>query len=490
MSESKLLKTEYLIVIDKKNTSALYNFLNSNKRFNELLEQDQEINIQARRNEIFYRNVSFFYNVKHGHVDGKDQKYFYVVIGNKGDLKFEYKDLLRSIKKIIYEENFILETLQDDLSFYYSQHAYSLIHEIENHMRKFITFFMVAIVGKDWVEDNAPKIVKDAIEKSKRKQYSDVLQQLDFKHLGDVLFSRYQNGENSKLLNKISSYTNVEQINLKELKDYVPTSNWDKFFKELVDCDDSYLKTRWNSLYELRNIVAHTSSLSEDKYNDIVNLVAEVRPKLQSAFEKLNTLKLKSNEKLAISESVATNVVPNLGLYFEELDFYEMELRGLFNEYEDLSFLQLVYKLKEDNKIDSTTFEKIDKMMKLKSKLIFESTPSDGSLTKLNKQLGELNHEIQSTWSRDVYFAFKSMGGKGSLEDVYSSVSETSTRKLSTSWRGSVRKAIYTNSSDADLFDGRFDIYKKVNKGIWMIRKDLDGLVLEKFLGEECGKNS
>ncbi|MEN2500987.1 MAG: hypothetical protein MHMPM18_005135, partial [Marteilia pararefringens] len=53
---------------------------------------------------------------------------------------------------MVYEEGFILETLQDDLSFYYSQQAYSLIHEIENYMRKFITFFMVAIVGKDWVQ--------------------------------------------------------------------------------------------------------------------------------------------------------------------------------------------------------------------------------------------------------------------------------------------------------------------------------------------------
>ena len=301
----KILKTEYLIVIDKVSTSALYSFLNSNKRFNEFLEQDKELVIQARSSVITYRNITFTYNVKHGQVDGKEQKYFYLIVGNKGEPKSEYRDLLRSIKTMIYEENFILETLQDDLSFHYSQHAYSLIHEIENYMRKFITFFMIAIVGKDWVQDNAPKIVKDAIGKSKRKQYSDVLQQLDFKHLGDVLFSSYQNGDNSKLLNKISSYTDVNQINLKELKDFIPTSNWDNFFKDIVDCDDLYLKTRWNSLYELRNIVAHTSSLSEDNYNDIVNLVNDVRPKLQSAFEKLHTIKLKSNEKLTISERVA-----------------------------------------------------------------------------------------------------------------------------------------------------------------------------------------
>lgn len=490
MTKLEILKTEYLIIIDKKSTSALYSFLNSNKRFGELLEQDKEIHIRARRNEISYKNMTFSYNVQNGLVDGKEQKYFYLVVGNKGDLKPEYKNLLRAIKKIAYEENFILETLQDDLSFFYSQHAYSLIHEIENYMRKFITFFMVAIVGKDWVQDNAPKIVKDAIGKSKRKQYSDVLQQLDFKHLGDVLFSSYQNGDNSKLLNKISSYTDINQINLKELKDFIPTSNWDNFFKDIVDCDDSYLKTRWNSLYELRNIVAHTSSLSEDNYNDIVSLVSDVRPKLQSAFEKLNTIKLKSNEKLTISERVAKDLDPLLRQSLEELNFYEAEFRELYVEYGDLTFLELINQLKSDGAIDIATFDNIEQIMSLKSKLIFESSPSNSNVIKLNEQLGELNHEIQSSWSRDVYFAMKGIGGEGSLEDIYRTISDTSTRKFSTNWRSTVRKAIYTNSSDADLFDGRFDIYKKIRKGTWMIRKGLNEQVLKKFIGEECEKSS
>lgn len=485
-----MLKTEYLIIIDKVSSSALYSFLNSNKRFNEFLEQDKDLAIQARSGVISYKDTTFTYNVKHGQVDGKEQKYFYLIVGNKGEVKPEYKDLLRAIKKMVYEEGFILETLQDDLSFYYSQQAYSLIHEIENYMRKFITFFMVAIVGKDWVQGNSPKIIKEAINKSKRKQYSDVLQQLDFKHLGDVLFSSYQNSDNSKLLSKISSYENTSQIDLEELKSFIPTSNWDSFFKGIVDCDDLYLKSRWDSLYELRNIVAHTSSLSEDNYNEILSLVNDVKPKLQSAFEKLNTIKLKSNERLSISERVAKDLDPILRQSLEELSFYEVEFRNLYTEYEGTTFLELINQLKKDGKIDIATFEKIEQIMNLKSKLIFESSPSNTNVRKLNEQLGELNHDIQSTWSRDVYFAFIRLKGKGSLEDIYRIIFETSTRKFSTNWRGTVRKAIYTNSSNADLFDGRFDIYKKVSKGIWMIRKDLDEQVLKSFLGEEYGKNS
>jgi hypothetical protein len=53
-----------------------------------------------------------------------------------------------------------------------------------------------------------------------------------------------------------------------------------------------------------------------------------------------------------------------------------------------------------------------------------------------------------------------------------------------------VRKAIYTNSSDADLFDGRFDIYKKINKGFWMIRKDINEHTLKEFLGNLHDENT
>jgi hypothetical protein len=483
-------KTEYLIVIDKNNTSALYDFLNSNKRFNELLEQNKDISIRGRANKITFKNITFDYTVKHGEVDGKEQKYFYLTIGNNGDLNPEYKELLKAIKKNVYKEDFILETLQDDLSFYYSQQAYSLIHEIENYMRKFITFFMIAIVGKDWFENSTPKIVKDAIEKSKRNQYSDVLQKLDFKHLGDVLFGNYQNEDNSKLLKKISSYKDNSEIDLEELKGFVPSSNWHKFFKGIVDCDDTYLKSRWNDLYDLRNIVAHTSSLSEDKYLEIKSLVSDVQPKLIEAFEKLNTIKLKSNERLEISERIAKNVDKNVGHYFEDLNDYEMEIRDLIDGSEKLSFEDLIQQLKSESRIDSDTFNKIEQMMELKSKLIFESVPSNKKLSKLNQQLGELKNKMHNTWSKDVYQALKNIGGKGTWEDIYESVSKTSSRNFSTSWQNSVRKAIYTNSSDADLFDGRFDIYKKINKGFWMIRKDINEHTLKEFLGNLHDENT
>lgn len=55
-------------------------------------------------------------------------------------------------------------------------------------------------------------------------------------------------------------------------------------------------------------------------------------------------------------------------------------------------------------------------------------------------------------------------------------------RNLFGSWKTSVRRVIYSNSSDADLFEGKFDIYKRVEKGKWMLRKDLNEELIHKFL--------
>lgn len=70
-------------------------------------------------------------------------------------------------------------------------------------MRKLITFFMLTNVGKKWVSEAFPTTVNETIEKSKRKQYVGVLHQIDFIHLGDILFKTYQTRKTSDLFEKI-----------------------------------------------------------------------------------------------------------------------------------------------------------------------------------------------------------------------------------------------------------------------------------------------
>src|SRR5262249_55881546 len=71
------------------------------------------------------------------------------------------------------------------------------------------------------------------------------------------------------------------------LQDFIPQSNWKRYFGGLVDCDDSYLDSRWKKLYELRCKVAHNALMTGKDLEDAQKLIAEVKPKLLDAIAKL-----------------------------------------------------------------------------------------------------------------------------------------------------------------------------------------------------------
>jgi hypothetical protein len=153
---------------------------------------------------------------------------------------------LHSIRGIVYRSGGQPETLWDDVSLYYSQKSYPLIHKVENLMRKLITYFMLTNIGKEWVTQTSPSVIMDAIDKSKRKQYLDVLHQIDFINLADFLFKPYQTKDTKELFQIISDAKSKDDLNLEDLKTFEAKSNWQKYFSKIVDCTDEYLDKRWN----------------------------------------------------------------------------------------------------------------------------------------------------------------------------------------------------------------------------------------------------
>lgn len=180
------LVNEYLIVIDKITSAPLYKVCTTEESFNKLLVSD---NLLIKNSQISNANISCKYIIKLGHVKDKKQRFFYIsIIYSDNEDKLTYFDnLISNLKHILFSDGLSVETLRDDLSFYYSQLAYSKIHKIENFMRKFITYFMIKNLGKNWLDESSPKQIKEALDKSKRKDYMDRLQQLDFIHLGDFV---------------------------------------------------------------------------------------------------------------------------------------------------------------------------------------------------------------------------------------------------------------------------------------------------------------
>ncbi|MDO6720912.1 HEPN domain-containing protein [Psychrosphaera sp. 1_MG-2023] len=360
--------------------------------------------------------------------------------------------------------------MQDDISGYYSQKGYSLIYSIENLMRKFITYFMITNVGKDWINDS-PDNIKDALSKSKRKQHMDVLHQLDFIHLGDFLFKKYQSIDEEKAFEKLSQYRDDNEVTLLDVQSAIPRSNWERHFKGIINQSDEYLKSRWKKLYEFRNRIAHTSSLSDFDLNEIDIIVSDVQKVLNDAFKNIDVIELEEQDRLSISEGIAINIDQRMELFFEELDNLEQELRALDKESSQLPLEKLVEKLKSDQILDFETMEKIKELINTKSSIVFSGGSSSNRINELNAKTINIKNKLRSTWITDVFNALERLGGTASLKDIYKSVREVSDRDFPDSWETLVRKTLYTHSSDTDIYNGINDLFKKKGRGQWMIRK-------------------
>jgi hypothetical protein len=468
-----VLQNEYLIIIDKDSAPGFYSLCNNIKRFNEFIEKNGSFNIKNKK--IHTSNDSFDYNVKMGKVKGKEQQFFYLTIIFNGDENKigKFKNLLRDIKSTLHGNQTIIETLKDDLSFYYSQKAYSLIHEIENLMRKFITYFMITNVGKNWIEESSPEPIKDALKKSKRKQYIDVLQQLDFIHLGDFLFKSYQDEDISSLFEKIEALKEEEPINIENLKGHIPKSNWDKYFKEKVECDDKYLKSRWEKLYELRNKIAHTSHFTEGDFQDIKNLVDDVKEKLEQAFENINNIEIPEEEKEQLSENIAINTNEYIGKYLSQWNKLEKQIHSITNDDSNKikSFNKYLYNLEKTNNFNKDFINQLEKMKKVRNEIVHDiNFTKNNNLHIYLKELEKLNAELQYSWKEEIIKALHELGGSATLDEIYDYIEKNTTRKLADSWKSSIRKTIYLYSSDTEVYLGKEDLFERIDKGKWKLR--------------------
>jgi hypothetical protein len=161
------------------------------------------------------------------------------------------------------------------------------------------------------VEETLPKAVEDAVKNSKRKDYLNVLHTVDFIHLGDFLFALYSKKTPQDLYAKLKDVKTPDDA--KALHEFIPESNWKRYFGGLVACEDLYLKSRWEKLYDLRCKVAHNALMTGKDLENVEKLIAEVKPKLLKAIDKLSTVKVPPEDAELVAESAARSVNATVG---------------------------------------------------------------------------------------------------------------------------------------------------------------------------------
>lgn len=302
----KEFKVEQLIVLNKDG-----GFCNNTKSFNQLLQSNSDIVIV--NNKLKYKKeLEVSYSLICDDIEGKDQRFFQIsLVMSSGESSLDvFVELQREIRRVISKAGGSPEILVDDVSTYYANKSYPHIHRIENLLRKLITSFMIRKVGSSYVSDASPNEFKRAIDSSKRdnKSYMNAMYQVDFKHLSDFLFKPYTRKKESDLHQIIRKANNISELNISDLKEYIPRSNWQRYFSKEVDCEDTFLSKKWEALYELRCMIAHNAIVNKETFVRIFELVEEVEKILEEAVDKLYKIDVPESDKDIIAENVVSNI--------------------------------------------------------------------------------------------------------------------------------------------------------------------------------------
>ncbi|VEI73691.1 Uncharacterised protein [Serratia fonticola] len=298
------MKLEFLVLI--KNDDS---FCNSKKAFIDFLKVDSSISITGqkltfKKNQKTKNPISVNFRVETKTIPSNAERYFLVLLENKNeslvDEFSEVGDKIKEICKRINPSSIVINVLWDDIGRHYAYQAYPLINDVENVMRKLISKFMLINVGMEWSKETIhPELAKKIKDYDEDDVYLNDLYKLDFINLSDMLFKKKRDISLDDLDRVLANTTFKEEDTNKILK-FLPRSNWEKFFSNIIGVKAQSLEEKWKLLYKLRNKVAHNRSLTKEDLEKIKGLTNSVNQILKGAIDKLGEIDVGEEERESI----------------------------------------------------------------------------------------------------------------------------------------------------------------------------------------------
>ncbi|WDC90554.1 HEPN domain-containing protein [Priestia megaterium] len=370
-------KVEYLIIIDTSKS-----FCSNRRSFDNLLKTNSDLNINGSK--LKYKDLQINYFVQTQRLEQSNERFFHLTLVCEDNSKIiVFEECLRVIRDIAYKINgFAPQVLWDDLGFFYAQKSYPIIYRIENLLRKLITKFMLTNVGVGWVKENVPDEVKKTLKGANKEESDDYLYKIDFIQLDKMLFEKFYRAPISNLIEKLGSIENLDELSLQELKEYVPKSNWERYFSELVECDEKYLSKNWKKLYEFRNKIAHSVSLNRSNYEEIKNISIKIEGIFQKAIESLDQIHVPTEDKEIIAEDLAINRSTSSNNFLQEYRQLELVINKLLPNPTQGSPNHIndsVKYLLAENLINSDLARQIKLIVKIRNLVVHSSNSIDES---------------------------------------------------------------------------------------------------------------
>lgn len=202
-------------------------------------------------------------------------------------------------------------------------------------MRKLLTKFMIINVGSNWEKDNTPNSLSNQNNKTKKlPERESLLYKLDFIQLSNFLFDKFAMHDINELISKNKGKS---EFSIEEIEDYLPKSNWDRFFNDIVNIEAEQLKKKWDQLYILRCKVAHNNQFSKEDYKNLQDIINNIKSQIDKAIENLDNVQVDDYQ------------VEILNKNFIKMENYKDNLP---------MYLYIDYNLKELNKESKFIYEK------------------------------------------------------------------------------------------------------------------------------------
>ncbi|MGP0172801.1 hypothetical protein ACSVIJ_13065 [Pseudomonas sp. NCHU5208] len=398
------MKIEYLAIISAENS-----FCRDTSAFKSFLQSDSDIKITNKK--IKHQTLEVEYELQTGHNEKQNHVFYHLRLkSDSGDID-AFSRMSRAIRKLLHmASDGNVQNLWDDISFHYSQISYPYIHEIENLMRKLITKFMLTNVGLGWTKDTIPEDIRKSSRLDKNGSSNNYLYEVDFIQLSDFLFSEYRTLEISALIKKISEIK-TSTVEMSEISDFIPKSNWKRYFEPHVDCDATYLESRWKKLYELRCKIAHNNTFNKADHELTTQLSKEVKEKLEKAIMSLDAISVPEEEREELVESVighANQEAAALLSHWRDLENTTRTFaknKNFFKKYDWKNIPsneQVFISLLDNNVIDKETFLKARELQKFRNHIThghflrFHEHAISSHLDELDKLTQELDKKLKS----------------------------------------------------------------------------------------------
>ena len=172
-----------------------------------------------------------------------------------------------------------------------------------------------------WVKAALPDSVKSSVKISDFEE-NNILYYIDFITLLEVLFKPYPLKSADKLssLNNLLSDDKLPELK-QEILNYIPKSNWERYFASHLQVDVESLREDIKSLYQIRCMIAHNRFLDKDDYEKGKQLCVKLDKTIEEAINQTDSIEIKSENKDSVKE-VTRKIIEDSGYqFFTEPEF-------------------------------------------------------------------------------------------------------------------------------------------------------------------------